>query len=168
MRFIMDVLPSRMTEEQYVAELQSSRGWDVDPSVHKELIILARLEEIGIYLRYRLLFGDALLDFHRRADPPELGASTRRRRTHAHVASQPSRLEQRRVPLSTCQSGTEVPELILNADQIFDFNLLRWMGAAPYYGADIAEFLDACDSRLRSWISSACVIFRSSPRCRRG
>lgn len=63
LRFIMDVLPSRMTEEQYVAELQSSRGWDVDPSVHKELIILARLEEIGIYLRYRLLFGEALLDF---------------------------------------------------------------------------------------------------------
>ena len=63
LHFIINVLPSRMTEEQYVAELQSSRGWDVDPLVHKELIILARLEEIGIYLHYRLLFGEALLDF---------------------------------------------------------------------------------------------------------
>jgi hypothetical protein len=40
LHFIIDVLPSRMTEEQYVAELQSARGWDVDPLVHKELIIL--------------------------------------------------------------------------------------------------------------------------------
>jgi alpha-beta hydrolase superfamily lysophospholipase len=30
----------------------------------------------------------------------------------------------------------------LSTDQSFNFNLLRWMGTAPYHGADIAELLD--------------------------
>lgn len=30
----------------------------------------------------------------------------------------------------------------LSADPSFDFNLLRWIGTAPYHGADIAEVLD--------------------------
>jgi alpha-beta hydrolase superfamily lysophospholipase len=30
----------------------------------------------------------------------------------------------------------------LSADPSFNFNLLRWMGTAPYHGADIAEILD--------------------------
>lgn len=30
----------------------------------------------------------------------------------------------------------------LSADPSFDFNLLRWMGTAPYHGADVAEVLD--------------------------
>lgn len=30
----------------------------------------------------------------------------------------------------------------LSADPSFDFNLLRWVGTAPYLGADVAEVLD--------------------------
>jgi pimeloyl-ACP methyl ester carboxylesterase len=30
----------------------------------------------------------------------------------------------------------------LSADSSFNFNLLRWMGTAPYHGADVAEVLD--------------------------
>lgn len=30
----------------------------------------------------------------------------------------------------------------LSADPSFDFNLLRWLGTAPYHGADVAEVLD--------------------------
>jgi hypothetical protein len=30
----------------------------------------------------------------------------------------------------------------LSADPSFDFNLLRWVGTAPYHGADVAEVLD--------------------------
>jgi alpha-beta hydrolase superfamily lysophospholipase len=45
----------------------------------------------------------------------------------------------------------------LSADPSFDFNLLRWMGTAPYHGADVAEVL-ALASRLtagdfESWYS---------------
>jgi hypothetical protein len=62
LRYVIDHLPIRMSDPEYTAELESSRGWDVDPERHPELIVLARLEEIGIYLRHRLLLGDALLD----------------------------------------------------------------------------------------------------------
>lgn len=64
LRYVIDHLPIRMSDPEYTAELESSRGWDVDPERHPELIVLARLEEIGIYLRHRLLLGDALLDFN--------------------------------------------------------------------------------------------------------
>jgi hypothetical protein len=30
----------------------------------------------------------------------------------------------------------------LSADPWFNFNLLRWMGTAPYHGSDVAEVLD--------------------------
>ncbi len=62
--FVIDELPSRLKDPAYTAELETSRGWDVDPGRHPELIVLARLEEIGIYLRRRLLLGEALLDFN--------------------------------------------------------------------------------------------------------
>jgi hypothetical protein len=62
-RYVIDELPNRLQDPQYAAELARSRGWDVDPERHRELIVLARLEETGIYLRHRLLLGDALLDF---------------------------------------------------------------------------------------------------------
>jgi hypothetical protein len=52
-----------MQEPAYAAELEHSRGWDVDPERHPELVVLGRLEETGIYLRHRLLLADALLDF---------------------------------------------------------------------------------------------------------
>ena len=64
LHFVMDDLSSRMEDAEYRSELEKSRGWDVDPARHPELVVLARLEEIGIYLRHRLLFGDALLDFN--------------------------------------------------------------------------------------------------------
>jgi hypothetical protein len=62
-RFVINDLPSRLKDPEYAAELEHSRGWDVDPERHPELVVLGRLEEAGIYLRHRLLLGDALLDF---------------------------------------------------------------------------------------------------------
>ena len=50
-------------DPEYAGELEHARGWDRDPDRHPELIVLTRLEEAGIYLRHRLLLGDALLDF---------------------------------------------------------------------------------------------------------
>ena len=37
----------------------------------------------------------------------------------------------------------------LSTDPSFDFNLLRWIGTAPYHGADVAEVLDLA-ARLRT------------------
>jgi hypothetical protein len=62
-RFVINDLPDRLRDPEYAAELEHSRGWDVDPERHPELVVLGRLEETGIYLRHRLLLGDALLDF---------------------------------------------------------------------------------------------------------
>jgi hypothetical protein len=62
-RFVINDLPNRLRDAEYAAELEHSRGWDVDPERHPELVVLGRLEEAGIYLRHRLLLGDALLDF---------------------------------------------------------------------------------------------------------
>lgn len=64
LRFVIQDLPTRMNDPEYTAELETSRGWDIDPERHPELIVLARLEEIGIYLRRRLVLGDPLLDFN--------------------------------------------------------------------------------------------------------
>lgn len=63
LRFVVNDLPDRMRDPAYTAELEHSRGWDVDPDRHPELVVLARLEEAGVYLRHRLVLGDALLDF---------------------------------------------------------------------------------------------------------
>ncbi len=63
LRFVINDLPNRMRDPEYTTELERSRGWDVDPERHPELVVLGRLEETGIYLRHRLLLGDALLDF---------------------------------------------------------------------------------------------------------
>ena len=62
-RFVINDLPNRLRDPEYAAELERSRGWDVDPERHPELLVLGRLEETGIYLRHRLLLGGALLDF---------------------------------------------------------------------------------------------------------
>jgi hypothetical protein len=64
LRFVINELPSRLSDPNYAKELETTRGWDIDPERHPELIVLARLEEIGIYLRRRLVFGDAILDFN--------------------------------------------------------------------------------------------------------
>jgi hypothetical protein len=63
LRYVIDELPNRLKDDAYRTELSTTRGWDLDPNRHRELIVLVRLEEIGIYLRQRLLLGDALLDF---------------------------------------------------------------------------------------------------------
>ncbi len=63
LRFVINDLPGRLREPEYANELEHARGWDLDPDRHPELIVLTRLEEAGIYLRHRLLLGDALLDF---------------------------------------------------------------------------------------------------------
>lgn len=56
-RFVINDLPNRLRDPEYAAELERSRGWDVDPERHPELLVLGRLEETGIYLRHRLLLG---------------------------------------------------------------------------------------------------------------
>jgi hypothetical protein len=63
LHFVIYDLSDRMKDPKYRSDLETSRGWDVDPASHPELIVLVRLEEIGIYLRHRLVLGDALLDF---------------------------------------------------------------------------------------------------------
>ena len=63
LRYVIEELPHRMSDLRYTADLERSRGWDIDPTAHPEIIVLARLEETGIYLRRGLLLGDALLDF---------------------------------------------------------------------------------------------------------
>jgi hypothetical protein len=63
LRFVINDLATKLKEPEYANELAHARGWDVDPNRHPELIVLGRLEEAGVYLRHRLLLGDALLDF---------------------------------------------------------------------------------------------------------
>jgi dienelactone hydrolase len=38
-----------------------------------------------------------------------------------------------------------VEDMNLSSDRTFDFNLLRWLGTAPYHGADVTEILDVAD-----------------------
>ena len=61
--YVIDELPQRITDPAYREELTSSRGWDLAAARHPELIVLARLEEMGIYVRNRLLLSSTLLDF---------------------------------------------------------------------------------------------------------
>lgn len=63
-RYVIDELPKRMEDPAYRKELETSRGWDVDPKRHPELVVLVRLEETGIYVRHRLIDGHALLEFN--------------------------------------------------------------------------------------------------------
>jgi hypothetical protein len=61
--YVINDLPKRMTEAPYREELMSSHGWPLPLLRHPELIVLARLEEMGIYVRNRFLLPSALLDF---------------------------------------------------------------------------------------------------------
>ena len=61
--YVVNDLPKRMEDPQYRAELTSVRGWDLSEQRHPEIIVLARLEEMGIYVRNRLLLSSTLLDF---------------------------------------------------------------------------------------------------------
>jgi hypothetical protein len=63
-RYVIAELPSRLNDPEYRGELERMRGWDIDPERHPEIFVLARLEEVGIYLRHRLVLGGALLDFN--------------------------------------------------------------------------------------------------------
>jgi hypothetical protein len=60
---VVNELPSRMNDPQFRAELQSAHGWDVDVEKHPEVIVLAYLEELGIYVKNRMISEVALLDF---------------------------------------------------------------------------------------------------------
>lgn len=51
-QFIFRDLDARLRDPAYAAELASARGWDVDAERHPELVVLARLEEIGTYVKY--------------------------------------------------------------------------------------------------------------------
>jgi len=59
---VVNDLPQRLQDQTYRQELEGSRGWDLDPQRHPELVVLARLEEMGVYLRHRLVARTALLD----------------------------------------------------------------------------------------------------------
>ena len=61
---VMNDLSKRLQDPEYAAALANSRGWDVDPAKHPELVVLARLEEVGTYARHGLISTDALLDFN--------------------------------------------------------------------------------------------------------
>ena len=61
--YVVNDLPKRMEDPQFRAELTSVRGWDLSEQRHPEIIVLARLEEMGIYVRNRLLLSSTLLDF---------------------------------------------------------------------------------------------------------
>jgi hypothetical protein len=61
--YVIDKLQERMEDPTYREELTSSRGWDLATARHPELLVLARLEEMGIYVRNRLLLSSTLLDF---------------------------------------------------------------------------------------------------------
>src|SRR5262252_955820 len=42
-------------------------------------------------------------------------------------------------------NGIEATTMKLSSDSTFHFNLLRWLGTAPYHGVDVAEVLDVAD-----------------------
>jgi hypothetical protein len=60
---VIDELPSRMEDPGFRAELKEARGWDFDVEKHPEILVLAYLEELGIYVKHRMISETALLDF---------------------------------------------------------------------------------------------------------
>jgi hypothetical protein len=63
LQFVFNELDGRLRDPQYASELSSSLGWAIDGERHPELLVLARLEEIGLYLKYRFISGDAVFNF---------------------------------------------------------------------------------------------------------
>ncbi|MBV8491432.1 MAG: hypothetical protein JO199_12975 [Candidatus Eremiobacteraeota bacterium] len=63
LQFVFNDLHARLGDRAYAAELAASYGWNIDAERHPELVVLARLEEVGTYVKYRLVSEDALLDF---------------------------------------------------------------------------------------------------------
>ncbi|GJG88855.1 hypothetical protein tb265_40360 [Gemmatimonadetes bacterium T265] len=63
LQVVEDELAERLANPTYAREIAASRGWDVDAARHPELLVLARLEEIGTYVKYHLVAEDALFDY---------------------------------------------------------------------------------------------------------
>ena len=64
LRFVTHDLGARLGDAAYRDDLAHARGWDFDIAAHPEALVLARFEEIGIYVRNGLLPASALLDFN--------------------------------------------------------------------------------------------------------
>ena len=62
-QFVFNELASRLRDPEYANELSSSLGWAIDGEKHPELLVLARLEEIGLYLENRFIDGNAVFNF---------------------------------------------------------------------------------------------------------
>ena len=56
--------PQRTNDAAFQAEMASTRPWEVDYEQHPEVLILAYLEEVGIYVKQRLIDEEALLAFN--------------------------------------------------------------------------------------------------------
>jgi hypothetical protein len=63
LQFVFNELASRLRDPEYASELSSSLGWAIDGEKHPELLVLARLEEIGLYLENRFIDGNAVFNF---------------------------------------------------------------------------------------------------------
>lgn len=56
--------PQRTDDPSFRAEMASSGPWEVDYEQHPEVLILAYLEELGIYVKQHLIDEEALLAFN--------------------------------------------------------------------------------------------------------
>lgn len=63
LQFVFNDLESRLLDPQYAGQLQRSLGWAIDGQKHPELLVLARLEEIGTYANNHLISTDAVVNF---------------------------------------------------------------------------------------------------------
>ena len=58
-RFVMIELQQRLEDREYRAELAT---FSVDPAKHPEILVLEHLEQLGSFMRYKLLFGETILE----------------------------------------------------------------------------------------------------------
>ena len=58
-RFVMVELQRRLEDREYRAELAA---FSVDAAKHPEILVLHHLEQLGSFMRYKLLFGEAILE----------------------------------------------------------------------------------------------------------
>ncbi|MBV8602153.1 MAG: hypothetical protein JO359_11370 [Candidatus Eremiobacteraeota bacterium] len=62
--YVIKEFPARAGDPAYRAELGRTRSWEVELDRHPEILVLAYLEELGIYVKQRLIAENALLDFN--------------------------------------------------------------------------------------------------------
>jgi hypothetical protein len=63
LQFVLNDLDSRLLDPEYADELRRSLGWAIDDQKHPEILVLARLEEIGLYQNYQFVSTDAVVNF---------------------------------------------------------------------------------------------------------